>query len=258
MMEYVKRPKIVAANWKMNGSHELCASIIDQLLLTSGSFTEMDVVLCPPFVYLHEVHQKLRESAYKLGAQNLYYESAGAFTGEISADMLRDMGCQFVIIGHSERRQLFQENDELIARKFLSAYHAGIVPILCLGETEAQRKQGVTFPTVEQQLKAVLDKVPVQAFEKAVIAYEPVWAIGTGLTASPEQAEEVHKFLREKLHAINPAIALRLPIIYGGSVKAENASDLFKQANIDGALVGGASLKAAEFLSICRSALATT
>ncbi len=256
-MERVKRPKIVAGNWKMHGLRDTNTALIDKLLLASDSFQDMDVVICPPFTYLSELHHLLQGSSYKLGAQNVYCETAGAYTGEISPIMLQDVGCQFVIIGHSERRQHFGETDALIARKFRSAYHVGLVPILCVGESEAQRQADLTFQVIEQQLKAVLDLVPIQAFNKAVIAYEPVWAIGTGLTASPEQAEAVHKFLRDRIAEIDSDIASLLPIIYGGSVKAENADSLFKEANIDGALVGGASLYATDFLAICRSALAT-
>lgn len=253
-MERVKRPKLVAGNWKMHGLRDFNTALIDKLLLASDSFNDMEVVICPPFTYLSEIHHMLKDSEYKLGAQNVYCEMTGAYTGEISPTMLQDVGCKYVIIGHSERRQHFGETNTLIARKFRSAYHVGLVPILCVGESETQRQEDLTFQVIEEQLKAVLDLVPIQAFKRAVIAYEPVWAIGTGLTASPEQAEAVHKFLRDRISSKDSDIASQLPIIYGGSVKSENAADLFKEENIDGALVGGASLNATDFLAICRLA----
>lgn len=251
----------VIANWKMQGSRRVCIQLVFQLARSSRIYaaafeTELDVVLCPPFVYLSEVAELLKannaSTRFKLGAQNIYYESKGAFTGEISPEMLVDIGCRYVIVGHSERRQLFLEDDARIARKFKAAYDAGLIPILCVGETQAERAAGKTFEVVSQQLEAVLEQVSVQMLAQSVIAYEPIWAIGTGLTATPEQAEAVHHLIRQWIARQDPQAADVARIIYGGSVKAENAKGLLSMLNINGALVGAASLNAEEFLSICR------
>jgi len=251
----------VIGNWKMQGSRETISKLVFQLARESRAYetefeTGMDIVLCPPFVYLPEVSRLLQEntanSRFQLGAQNVYCESKGAFTGEIAPDMLLDIGCRYVIVGHSERRQGFFEDDALIARKFKAAYDAGLIPILCVGETQAERVAGKTFEVVSRQLQAVLEIVPLTALEKALIAYEPVWAIGTGLTATPEQAEAVHASIRQWIAKRDPRIAQTARILYGGSVKAENAKGLLSMPNIDGALVGGASLSAEAFLNICR------
>jgi len=253
------RKPCVVANWKMHGSKERVAKWIVELSkgLKSGTAKDLDVVLCPPSVYLQEsincIRNQLSSDALSIGCQNVYCLSEGAFTGEISPEMLIDVGCRYVILGHSERRQLFLEEDTLIASKFVAAYHAGLIPIICVGETRQEREQGKTKQVVSRQLQAVLELAPKGAFGKSLIAYEPVWAIGTGLTASPDQAQEVHAFLRGCLAERDWGSAETVRILYGGSVKADNAKTLFAQSDIDGALVGGASLNAEEFLNICKS-----
>jgi triosephosphate isomerase len=208
-------------------------------------------MVCPPLVYLSETRAALDGSAILMGAQNVSAESAGAFTGEVSAAMLREVGCSHAIIGHSERRALYGESDQLVARKFQAVHAAGINPILCVGESLQERQAGVTGEVVRRQLCAVLDKVPIADFASSVIAYEPVWAIGTGHTASPDQAQEVHSLIRSIVALRNARIATELRILYGGSVKGSNASALFSMPDIDGGLVGGASLDAGEYLMIC-------
>ena len=261
----IRKPCVVG-NWKMTGSRDKIAKLIENLCnhcpesLTAGRSpgSNIEIVLCPPFVYLQEVHQQLQKyemgQYFKLGAQNVYYEPEGAFTGEISPQMLVDVGCQFVIIGHSERRQIFLEGDTLIARKFKAAYDAGLIPIVCVGETAEERAEGKTLEVVLRQLTAVLEFSPISHFSKAMIAYEPVWAIGTGQTATPEQAEAVHADIRAWVAGFDADIARQTTLLYGGSVKAANASGLFKCPDIDGALVGGASLVAEDFLKICEAA----
>ena len=214
------------------------------------------MLLCPPFVYLQAVAGWIRDCPIQLGAQNLCDQTGpGAYTGEVAAGMLTDLGCRYVIVGHSERRAIYRETDEIVARKFAVAQAAGLVPILCVGETLEQREAGQTLATVERQLEAVLAAGPIERLAAAVIAYEPVWAIGTGQTASPEQAQEVHAALRAMLAVRDATIANRTPILYGGSMKGSNARALLAMADIDGGLVGGASLSAAEFLDIWRAAL---
>lgn len=247
------RNGLVAANWKMNGRSDNNRSLLSDLLAGLGGNLSTDVLICPPAVYLQQIGGLLQGSKVLLGAQNIHAQEAGAFTGEISAPMLQDFGCSHVIIGHSERRELFQESDRFIADKFVAAQASDIQPVLCVGETQAQREAGETETTVLRQLNAVLQQVGVEAFAKAVIAYEPVWAIGTGLTATPEQAQEVHALIRNTLARKSTEIAGGIRILYGGSVKADNATELFVQPDIDGALVGGASLVAQEFLTICLS-----
>jgi len=211
-------------------------------------------VVCPPFVYLQETARLLKDSDVALGAQSLCAEPIGAFTGEVSGTMLRDVGCGYVLVGHSERRQLYGENDALVARKFVAAQAAGLVPVLCVGETLEERERGLTTEVVARQLDAVLAVTGVGALRSAVIAYEPVWAIGTGRTATPEQAQEVHAMIRARVAAADARIGGEVRILYGGSVKASNARELFAMADIDGGLVGGASLKADEFAQICAAA----
>jgi triosephosphate isomerase len=211
-------------------------------------------VLCPPFVYLSEIARLLRGTAVKLGAQNVSAEMHGAYTGEVSAAMLKDVGCQCVIVGHSERRTLYHETDEQVARKFAAAHSKGLVPILCVGEQLAEREADRCSEVVGRQLEAVVALTGIASFAHAVVAYEPVWAIGTGRTASPAQAQEVHAFIRARLAERDAKIAADLQILYGGSVKAGNARELFTQADVDGGLIGGASLKAEEFLSIVAAA----
>lgn len=248
-----KRTPVVAGNWKMNGSKATVTSLLQGLKqgLQPG---RAQVVVCAPYPYLSLVATELEGSLIRWGAQNASQYDAGAYTGEVSAEMLKEFGCTHVILGHSERRALFAEQDDVIAEKFCAVLQAGLTPILCVGETLEQRESGETAAVVEQQLMAVVSKAGVSAFADAILAYEPVWAIGTGRTASPEQAQEVHATLRGRLAEQDSAIAAKLPILYGGSVKAANAAELFGCADIDGGLIGGASLDAEEFLAICQAA----
>ncbi len=247
------RRKLVAGNWKMHGSlAENEALLAGVLAGVAGAKT--DVAVCVPFPFLAQVQAKLAGSPVAWGAQNLSQHGKGAFTGEVSAAMLRDFGCKYVIVGHSERRALYGETDALVAEKFEAAQAAGLVPILCVGETLGEREGGITQAVVARQLDAVIAKSGVGALADAVVAYEPVWAIGTGKTATPEQAQELHAFIRGKIAALDPAVAEGLIIQYGGSMKASNAAELLAQPDIDGGLIGGASLVAEEFLAICKSA----
>ena len=247
------RRKLVAGNWKMHGSRVSNAPLVEAIL-GSAQPERTDCVICPPFVYLSEIARLLRGSATKLGAQDVCAEGQGAYTGEVSAAMLKDVGCDYVIVGHSERRNLYGEDDELVARKFAAALAHGLKPILCVGELLAEREAERTHEVVGRQLEAVVALTGIEAFAEAVIAYEPVWAIGTGRTASPEQAQQVHGFIRQRLAQRDAKIAARLQILYGGSVKTGNARELFAQSDVDGGLIGGASLKAEEFLSIMAAA----
>jgi triosephosphate isomerase len=247
------RRKLVAGNWKMHGSRALNAPLVEAIL-AAPQLERVECVICPPYVYLAEIARLLRGSAARLGAQDVCAEAHGAYTGEVSAAMLHDVGCQYVIVGHSERRNLYGEDDVLVARKFAAALTQGLTPILCLGELLAERESGSTREVIGRQLEAVVSLTGIGSFASAVIAYEPVWAIGTGRTASPEQAQEVHAFIRERLAQRDGKIAASLPILYGGSVKAGNARELFAQHDVDGGLIGGASLKAEEFLSIVAAA----
>jgi triosephosphate isomerase len=240
------RTPLIVANWKMNGSREFAGQFIQALDLAGAS---AQVVICPPFPYLPLLADALG-NGLQLGAQNLSEQPDGAFTGEVSAAMLRDWNARYVIVGHSERRSLYGETSELVAQKFHAAKQAGLIPILCVGETLRQREQNCTLEVVAEQLQAVMKPGIEKVWCDAVIAYEPVWAIGTGKTATPEQAQQVHRFIREQLGAGGADIQ----ILYGGSVKSGNAQTLFAQADIDGALVGGASLDAEEFAAICRAA----
>ena len=249
----MRRP-LIAGNWKMHGSRAENAELIEALLLGLPDQTPVDIAVCPPFVYLWETARLLKSSSIALGAQSTCAETVGAFTGEVSASMLKDVGCKYVIVGHSERRAIYKEDDELVARKFLAAQSQGLIPILCVGETLEERERGQTMQVVSRQLTAVLDLAGVTALRAAVIAYEPVWAIGTGKNATPEQAQEVHAYIRAAIAARDAKIAADVRILYGGSVKAANARELFAMPDVDGGLVGGASLKADEFLKICAAA----
>ena len=249
----MRRP-LIAGNWKMHGSRAENAELIEALLLGLPDQIPFDIVVCPPFVYLWEVARLLKASSIGLGAQSVCAEQVGAFTGESSAAMLKDVGCKYVIVGHSERRAIYKEDDALVARKFLATQSQGLIPILCVGETLEERERSQTMQVVSRQLTAVLDLAGVTALRAAVIAYEPVWAIGTGKNATPEQAQEVHAYIRAAIAARDAKIAADVRILYGGSVKAANARELFAMPDVDGGLVGGASLKADEFLKICASA----
>ncbi len=248
------RQKLVAGNWKMNGSKASIKELLDGIKKGIGDVASAEVAVCPPFVYLADVEAQLTGTPIVWGGQNLSTEEKGAFTGEIAASMLNDFGCKYVIVGHSERRSLYGEDDPLVARKYLVARAAGIKPILCIGETLEERETGVTNEVVARQLDAVIDMDGVSALLDGVIAYEPVWAIGTGKTASPEQAQEVHQFIRQRIAEKDAAVAAKVQILYGGSMNAANAAELLAQADIDGGLIGGASLKAEDFLTICRAA----
>jgi triosephosphate isomerase len=251
----MRRP-IVAGNWKMHGSRSETARLVEDLLVGCPESPQAACVICPPFVYLYEAGRLIRDSAFSLGAQDVCADTHGAFTGEISAAMLKDVGCGYVIVGHSERRLLYRENDQLVARKFGAAHSKGLVPILCVGEQLADREAARTSEVIARQLDAVLELCGAGALGQGVIAYEPVWAIGTGRNATPEQAQEVHAFIRARIGERDAKIAAATRILYGGSVKAGNAAELFAMPDVDGGLVGGASLKADEFLTILDAARA--
>jgi triosephosphate isomerase len=251
----MSRKPLIAGNWKMNGSLEESRKLVGVLKAGVGTASHADMLLAPPYVYLSSAKTWLQGSSILLGAQDVAdREGSGAYTGEVSGAMLADVGCGHVIVGHSERRALFGDTDTVVATKFGAAQSAGLVPILCVGETLAQRDAGETEQTVERQLSAVLEAAGVEAFAEAVVAYEPVWAIGTGRTATPDQAQEVHAFIRGMIAARDATIAAGLLILYGGSVKGANARALFAMDDIDGGLVGGASLIASDFLEIFHAA----
>ncbi|MDH5834072.1 triose-phosphate isomerase [Luteimonas kalidii] len=247
------RRRIVAGNWKLYGTRESATSLLCAVaaeLPVDG----VDVVVLPPMPYLGDLVEDFEAHPIAFGAQDVSHNEEGAYTGEVSARMLLDVGARYGLVGHSERRQHHHETSELVARKFLAASNAGLVPILCLGETLDDREAGRTEAVIASQLKPVLELAGVARFSGAVLAYEPVWAIGTGRTASPEQAQAVHAFIRGQVAALDARIGDSLPILYGGSVKPANAPELFAQADIDGGLIGGASLVAADFLAIVRAA----
>jgi triosephosphate isomerase len=245
------RKKLVAGNWKMHGSLAENAALLSAL---KSSLAGLEAVVCVPFPYLAQVQSELAGSSIAWGAQNLSEHAKGAYTGEVSASMLRDFGCRYVIVGHSERRSLYGESDHQVAAKYVAAQAGGLTPILCVGESLEEREAGITEQVVARQLDAVISTAGVGSLANAIIAYEPVWAIGTGRTATPEQAQAVHAFIRGKIAALDPAIADALIIQYGGSVKAANAPELLAQPDIDGGLIGGASLIPEEFTAICRAA----
>ncbi|MBT8062386.1 MAG: triose-phosphate isomerase [Gammaproteobacteria bacterium] len=247
------RKIMVAGNWKMNGSKAMVSSLLDGLLHGLGEQPGADVVVFPPFPYLPQAQEILTASDIAWGGQNLNPEEKGAHTGETSASMLLDFGCRYVLTGHSERRALYGETDADVARRFEAADQAGLVPVLCVGETLEERERGETENIVDRQLDAVLQQAGIAPFARAIVAYEPVWAIGTGKTATPEQAQAVHAFIRNKFASLDGTIAGQLRILYGGSVNGSNAADLFAREDIDGGLVGGASLTVEGFLSICHS-----
>lgn len=248
------RKPMVAGNWKMNGNRESALRLVGDIIQSLDSSITCEIAVCPPFVYLADAARALKGSGMELGAQNVSAEDSGAFTGEVAAAMLQDFECGYVIVGHSERRALYCETDALIARKFIAGQRADIAPILCVGETLEEREAGKTHAVVQRQLNAVLEVAGIEAFARAVVAYEPVWAIGTGRTATPEQAQEVHALIRGVLRGKDATISSSIRLLYGGSVKASNAAELFAMPDIDGGLIGGASLDAAQFLSICGAA----
>jgi triosephosphate isomerase len=253
------RKRLVAGNWKMHGSLAANQRLLESVKAGAESAPGVEIAVCVPFPYLQQAASALGgldgKTGIALGAQSLSEHDAGAYTGEVSGAMLREFGCRYVLVGHSERRQLYGERDAQVAAKFGAAQRVGLVPILCVGETLEEREQGATEEIVGRQLQAVIAAAGVGALADAVIAYEPVWAIGTGRTASPEQAQAVHASIRGRISAADAGIAERLPLLYGGSVKAGNASALFAMPDIDGGLIGGASLVAEEFLAIGRAAV---
>lgn len=248
----MSRPLIVAGNWKMHGTRESVTQLLKGV--SSGNIGKAKTIVFPPFVYLTQAQQALKDSSISWGGQNVCEEAQGAYTGEISANMLKEWGCDYVLVGHSERRQLYKETNEQVAKKFAQAQLLGITPILCVGETLEQYEQGATQQIVLQQIDAILTHCDsISCFSQGIIAYEPVWAIGTGKTATPEQAQAVHAVIRNYIAKHDAQIAQQLPILYGGSVKPDNASNLFAMSDIDGGLIGGASLKADDFLAICQA-----
>ncbi|ARU30710.1 triose-phosphate isomerase [Sulfuriferula sp. AH1] len=248
------RQKLVAGNWKMHGSLDENQALLNELRIALADMRNMACAVCVPSPYLAQTQSVLADSPIGWGAQNMSEYAKGAYTGEVSASMLLDFGCHYVIIGHSERRALYGETDQVVAAKFAAAIKAGLTPILCVGETLAEREADMAESVIARQLDAVLAVSGMAGMAQAVIAYEPVWAIGTGKTASPAQAQAVHAFIRQKLAVQDADIAERLVIQYGGSVKAANAAELFSQPDIDGGLIGGASLVADEFVAICKAA----
>lgn len=248
------RQSLVVANWKMNGSLASNQALLDAIKQGCQDVSHVQISICPPAVYLAQVSQLLTGSAISWGAQNVSHEAGGAFTGEIAVSMLAELQCCYVIIGHSERRSLYAESDQIVAEKFARVRNAGLIPILCVGETLSERESNQTETVVLRQLDAVLASEGIAGFHQAVIAYEPVWAIGTGKTASREQAQAVHAVIRQHLAKQDAAVAEKIQILYGGSVKANNATELFAMPDIDGGLIGGASLQAQEFLAICKAA----
>ena len=254
----VMRIKFVAGNWKMNGNLATNRVLLDALVTAVARVAGVKSAVCPPYPYLAQVQQVLSGSGIAWGAQNMSQFESGAYTGEVSGSMLVDFGCRYVIVGHSERRTLFGESNDVVAQKYEAALKAGLTPVLCVGETLAQREAGSTEVTVAAQLDAVIERSGAQSFAHAVVAYEPVWAIGTGRTATPEQAQSVHAFIRERLGAKDEAVAANVQVLYGGSVKGSNAAQLFGMPDIDGGLIGGASLDPEEFAVICRAASSAT
>ena len=248
------RRTLVVGNWKMNGSSASIETLLDGILQGAASVSNADLAVCPPFVYLSQVAQKLSGSTVAWGAQNVSKEASGAFTGEISTDMLKDFNGKYVIIGHSERRSLYGESDALVAEKYAVARAAGFIPILCIGELLEEREAGDTEAVVARQLDAVIAHDGIEGLAAGVIAYEPVWAIGTGKVASPQQAQDVHAFIRQRVAAHDADVASKVQILYGGSMKPSNAEELLAMADIDGGLIGGASLQAEDFLGIGRAA----
>ena len=247
------RQPLVAGNWKMNGSTASAEALLAGIKAGIGGVQQTEVAVCPPFPFLQMAAQALQGTAMALGAQNTCTEPAGAYTGEVSAAMLKDVGCKYVIVGHSERRQYYGEDDAIVAKKALQVAENGMIPILCVGETLEERERGEMEAVVARHVDGLLDVSGVDAFANVVVAYEPVWAIGTGMTATPAQAQEVHAFIRNRIAQKSPSIAEGLRILYGGSMKPGNAVELMGQPDIDGGLIGGASLVADDFLAICKA-----
>lgn len=248
------RERLVAGNWKMHGNLTENKALLEGMLAGLSNVQGMRAAVCVPYPYLAQTQFVLQNTPIVWGAQNVSQHAKGAFTGEVSTSMLRDFGCTMVIVGHSERRAIYGEDDATVAAKFVAAQQAGLKPVLCVGESLDEREKNITNSVVQRQLTAVLEKAGVDALKNCVVAYEPVWAIGTGKTATPQQAQEVHAFIRGVLAQRDQTLAQNLPILYGGSVKASNAAELFSMPDIDGGLIGGASLDVTEFISICKAA----
>jgi triosephosphate isomerase len=247
------RTTLVAGNWKMNGSRESVKELISSLINGASALSSVEIAVCPPHIFIADVTAATTGSNVAVGAQDVCTELKGAFTGETSIEMVKDFGCKYSIVGHSERRTLYAETDKIVARKFSVVKNAGIIPIFCIGETLEEREQGITEAVCARQIDAVFAVEGDDAFDGAVIAYEPVWAIGTGKTATPQQAQDVHAFIRKHLASHNADIAARVQILYGGSMNPSNAKELIGQTDIDGGLIGGASLKTEDFLVICQA-----
>ncbi|MEE9342774.1 MAG: triose-phosphate isomerase [Gammaproteobacteria bacterium] len=247
------RQTMVAGNWKLNGSLESITGLVNGIIAGAGDAANTAIVVCPPFVYLGHVADLIKGSTVSMGSQDIGDQESGAYTGEIAGSMIKEFSAEYAIVGHSERRSIYAEDDEFIARKFAAARRAGLKPILCVGELLEEREQGITEQVVARQLDAVISLEGVAALAEGVIAYEPVWAIGTGKTASPQQAQDVHAFIRQKIAGLDASVAEKVQILYGGSVKGANAEELFSMPDIDGGLIGGASLQAEDFLAICKA-----
>ena len=248
------REALVAGNWKMNGTQAAATELCNGIAAGMAALGDVEVLVCPPAILISTAASALKNSDVMVGGQDLDINSGGAFTGQTSAAMLLDAGCKYVIVGHSERRQFYGDSNALVAEKTQVALDAGLIPIVCLGESLSERESGITEEVVGTQLTAVLDKVGIAAFATAVIAYEPVWAIGTGLTASPEQAQDVHAFIRGMLADKDQSVADQCRVLYGGSMKPGNAAELISKPDIDGGLIGGAALASEDFLGICSAA----
>ena len=245
---------LVAGNWKMHGSRELTQALVSGLAQEFAGGSPCDIAVCPPYPYLEAAARSAAGTPVAVGAQDVSDQDQGAFTGQVSGAMLAELGCRYAIVGHSERRALNGETDALVAQKFIAAQRHGLVPILCVGESLQEREAEETEAVVARQLRAVVAAAGIEAFERAIIAYEPIWAIGTGRTATPDQAQAVHAFIRGLLAKENAKIADFVKVLYGGSVKAANAAEIFAMPDVDGGLVGGASLEVEGFASICRAA----
>lgn len=249
----MRRP-LVAGNWKLNGSRESVKGLLAGIKAGMGAVGKAEVAVCPSFVFIPQARRALEGSDIVWGSQDVSVHESGAYTGEVAGSMLADFGCRYAIVGHSERRSYHGESDALVAEKFAAALESGLVPIFCVGETLEEREQGITEAVIARQMDAVIERGGVELLGRGVIAYEPVWAIGTGKTATPEQAQEVHAFIRNRIAAHSAAVADRIRILYGGSMKPDNAAELMAKPDIDGGLIGGASLNAEDFLGICTAA----
>lgn len=248
----MRRP-LIAGNWKMNGTGASAEALLSGVIDGAAAISKTEIAVCPPFPFLPLGERMLSGTSVRLGAQNVCTKEAGAYTGEVSAAMLAEFGCRYVICGHSERREYYGETDESIAEKLLACMNHELTPILCVGETLQQREQDLTETVIASQLHGIVARIGIDAFNRCEIAYEPVWAIGTGKTATPEQAQHVHAFIRQQIAAHSQSISEKIRILYGGSMKAANARDLLSQSDIDGGLIGGASLVAEDFLAICQA-----